>query len=165
MARRLIEAGTRMVSVNWIRHDDGYGWQGWDTHARHLQWCTDELLPPTDAAIASLLEDLHTRGLLDETLVVVTGEFGRTAQFNKDGGRDHHSDVYSILLAGGGIRGGQVLGSSTADGTQVASDPVTPQDLAATLYHSMGVNPHSEIIDKLNRPWPLSLGEPLTRLM
>lgn len=165
MARRLVEAGVRLVAVNWVRHDDGPGGQGWDTHATHLDWCKDELFPPTDRAIAGLLQDLAQRGLLDETMVIVTGEFGRTAKFNKDGGRDHWPHVFSVLAAGGGIRGGQVYGSSTPDGTLPASDPVTPGDLATTLYHCLGVDPRTEIHDRQNRPFPLAEGEVITGLL
>ena len=165
LARRLVESGVRLVAVNWVRHDDGAGGQGWDTHEKHLQWSKDELLPPTDRAVASLLDDLDQRGLLDETLVVVTGEFGRTPKFNKDGGRDHWPNVFSTLVAGGGIRGGQVYGASTPDGAHVASDPVRPADLAATLYHCLGVDPRTEILDPQNRPFPISDGEVLKRLL
>lgn len=165
LARRLVEAGVRLVAVNWVRHDDGKGGQGWDTHVNHLNWSKDELLPPTDRAVSALLDDLAERGLLDETLVVLTGEFGRTPQFNKDGGRDHWPHVFSTLVAGGGVRGGQVYGASTRDGAYVASDPVSPEDLAATLYHCLGVDPRTPILDQLARPFPLSDGQVLTRLL
>jgi uncharacterized protein (DUF1501 family) len=165
MARRLVEAGVRLVAVNWVRHDDGPGGQGWDTHSVHLQWCKDELLPPTDRAVSALLGDLEERGLLDETLVVLTGEFGRTPKFNPEGGRDHWPNVFSTLLAGGGIRGGQVYGASTPDGAEVASDPVSPADLAATLYHCMGVDPHTEILDRESRPFPVAEGQVLQPLL
>jgi len=165
MARRLVEAGVRLVAVNWVRHDDGPGGQGWDTHSTHLPWCKDELLPPTDRAVSALLADLDERGMLDETLVVVMGEFGRTPKFNANGGRDHWPDVFSVLLAGGGIRGGQVYGASTPDGAYPAADPVTPGDLAATLYHCLGVRPETEIVDRLNRPFPIADGQPLLRLL
>ena len=165
MARRLVEAGVRLVAVNWVRHDDGAGGQGWDTHATHLNWCRDELLPPTDRAVSALLTDLHDRGRLEETLVIVMGEFGRTPKFNKDGGRDHWPDVFSVLLAGGGIRGGQVYGASTPDGAHPAADPVSPGDLAATLYYCLGIDPRAEIHDAQNRPFPLADGEVLHRLL
>jgi hypothetical protein len=165
MARRLVEAGVRLVAVNWVRHDDGAGGQGWDTHATHLPWCKDELLPPTDRAVSALLTDLHDRGRLEETLVIVMGEFGRTPKFNRDGGRDHWPDVFSVLMAGGGIRGGQVLGASTPDGAYPATDPVSPGDLAATLYHCLGVDPSAEIHDVQNRPFPLAEGQVLRALL
>jgi uncharacterized protein DUF1501 len=165
MARRLVEAGVRLVAVNWVRHDNGPGGQGWDSHSRHLDWCKDELLPPMDRAVSSLLEDLHDRGLLEETLVVVMGEFGRTPRFNADGGRDHWPQVFSVLLAGGGIRGGQVYGASTPDGAYPARDPVSPGDLAATLYHCLGVDPRTEIRDRLDRPFPVAEGRVLHPLL
>jgi hypothetical protein len=165
MARRLVEAGVRLVAVNWVRHDDGPGGQGWDTHATHLNWCRDELLPPTDRAVSALLGDLSARGILDETLVVVTGEFGRTPKFNPQGGRDHWPHVFSLLIAGGGIRGGQVYGASTPDGAYPAADPVSPADLAATLYHCLGVDPRAEIRDRQNRPFPVAEGNVLHRLL
>ncbi len=164
VARRLVEAGVRLVAVNWVRHDDGAGWQGWDSHSIHLNWCRDELMPPTDRAVSALLTDLHDRGLLDETLVIVTGEFGRTPRFNKDGGRDHWPNVFSLLVAGGGIKGGQVLGASTPDGTYPAADPVTPGDLAATLYHCLGVPLNTEIHDRQARPIPITEGQVIDRL-
>ena len=165
VARRLVESGVRLAAVNWVRHDDGAGGQGWDTHSTHLNWSKDELLPPTDRAIAALLSDLADRGMLDETLVVVTGEFGRTPKFNADGGRDHWPNVFSLLLAGGGIRGGQVYGASTADGAYPADDACSPADLAATLYHCLGISPQTEVRDRENRPFPVADGEVLTRLL
>ena len=113
LARRLVEAGVRLVHVNWVRLDDGKGCQGYDTHRDHLAWCRDELFPPTDRAFGALVEDLQERGLLEETLVLLLGEFGRTPRFNKDAGRDHWPYCYSMVLAGGGIRGGMVSGLPT----------------------------------------------------
>jgi hypothetical protein len=165
IARRLVEAGVRLVAVNWVRHDNGAGGQGWDTHSRHLSWSRDELLPPTDRALSALLADLHDGGLLGETLVIVMGEFGRTPKFNSDGGRDHWPHVFSVLLAGGGIRGGQVYGASTPDGAYPAHDPVTPGDLAATLYHCLGVDPRAQIFDQQNRPFPIAEGQVLSSLL
>ena len=164
LARRLIEAGVRLVHVNWVRHDNAKGGQGYDSHRDHLQWCKTELLPPTDAAIASLLEDLSDRGLLDETLVMVVGEFGRTPRFNANGGRDHWPSCFSVVLAGGGLRGGQVYGASDRIAAYPTADPVTPQDLIATLYHCLGIDPHTIIHDPLNRPFALAEGTPLTAL-
>jgi hypothetical protein len=165
LARRMVEAGVRLVHVNWVRHDNGKGGQGYDTHSDHLAWAKDQLLPPTDAAFSSLVEDLDARGLLDETLVVMMGEFGRTPRFNPQGGRDHWPQCFSVVLAGGGIRGGQVLGSSDKIAAFPASDPVTPGDLIATLYHCLGVNPQTLIHDMQDRPFVLADGEPLHGLM
>ncbi|MGV3723726.1 MAG: DUF1501 domain-containing protein [Actinomycetota bacterium] len=164
-ARRLVESGVRLVAVNWVRHDDGAGGQGWDSHSKHLEWSKDELLPPTDRAASALLTDLADRGLLDETLVIMTGEFGRTPKFNAGGGRDHWPNVFSVLAAGGGIRGGQVYGASTPDGAYPAVDKCTPADLAATLYHCLGVSPTAEIYDRTNRPFPVAEGEVLRTLL
>jgi hypothetical protein len=165
LARRLVEAGVRLVHVNWVRHDKGKGGQGYDSHRDHLHWAKTELLPPTDAAFAALLEDLSDRGLLEETLVIVTGEFGRTPRFNRQGGRDHWPQCFSVVLAGGGIRGGQVYGSSDRIAAYPTSRPVTPQDLIATLYQCLGVNPHTLIYDQLHRPYMLVEGEPLYALL
>jgi len=165
LARRLVEAGVRLVAVNWVRHDNGPGGQGWDSHSRHLEWSRDELLPPTDRAASSLLSDLDERGLLAETLVVVMGEFGRTPRFNPNGGRDHWPHVFSVLLAGGGIRGGRVHGASTPDGAYPAADAVSPADLAATLYHCLGIEPEAEIRDRVDRPFPVADGRPISNLL
>jgi hypothetical protein len=165
LTRRLIEAGVRLVQVNWVRHDNAKGGQGYDSHRDHLAWSKKELLPPTDAACASLLEDLAERGLLDETLVMIVGEFGRTPKFNNNGGRDHWSKCFSVVLAGGGIQGGQVYGSSDRIAAYPTSDPVSPQDLVATLYHLMGVDPHTYITDLQGRPYPLVNGKPVTGLL
>jgi hypothetical protein len=165
LARRMVEAGVRLVHVNWVRHDNGPGGQGYDSHRDHLEWAKEQLLPPTDAAFSSLVEDLHDRGLLDETLVVMMGEFGRTPRFNKNGGRDHWPSCFSVVLAGGGIRGGQVYGASDKMAAYPASDPVSPEDLIATLYHCMGVDPRTLIHDQQARPYVLAGGEPLVGLM
>src|SRR5262249_46702438 len=152
LARRLIEAGVRLVQVNWVRHDNGKGGQGYDSHSAppyppHLTWLKDTLLPPTDAAFAALVEDLHVRGLLDETLVIMTGEFGRTPRFNTNGGRDHWSRCYSAVLAGGGVAGGQVYGASDKIAAQPTRDPVGPGDLLTTVYHLLGIDHHQKLID------------------
>src|SRR5262249_51875061 len=112
LARRLVEAGVRLVHVNWVRHDNGKGGQGYDSHRDHLEWAKTELLPPTHAAFAALLDDLAEGGLLDETLVLLMGEFGRTPRFNSNGGRDHWPSCFSVVLAGGGVKGGRVHGAS-----------------------------------------------------
>lgn len=164
LARRLVEAGVRLVHVNWVRHDNGPGGQGYDSHRDHLNWARRELLPPTDAAFASLIEDLAERSLLEETLVVMMGEFGRTPRFNSNGGRDHWHNCFSVVVAGGGIRGGQILGSSDRIGAFPTSNPVSPQDLVATLYHQLGIDPHALIHDLQNRPYPLVEGTPIRGL-
>ena len=165
LARRLVEAGVRLVHVNWVRHDNGKGGQGYDSHRDHLHWAKTELLPPTDAAFASLIEDLAERGLLDETLVVLMGEFGRTPRFNSAGGRDHWPACFSAVLAGGGVRGGRVHGSSDRSAAYPTSGAVTPQDLMATVYHCLGLDPHTTIYDLQHRPFPLVEGTPIAAIL
>jgi hypothetical protein len=170
VARRLIEAGVRLVQVNFVRHDRGKGGQGYDSHSvpprpPHLTWAKTELLPPTDAAFSALVEDLADRGLLDETLVIMMGEFGRTPRFNQYGGRDHWPQCYSAVLAGGGIRSGQVYGASDRLAATVVSDPVSPEELLATLYHLLGVDPQTPIHDLQGRPFPLVAGKPVNGLL
>jgi len=164
LARRLVEAGVRLVHVNWVRHDNARGGQGYDSHRDHLNWSRTELMPPTDAALASLIEDLHERGLLQETLIVALGEFGRTPRFNANGGRDHWPNCFSVLLAGGGIRGGQVHGASDRMAAYPIETPVTPQDLIATIYHHLGIDPQTIVHDLQSRPFPLVDGEVLETL-
>jgi uncharacterized protein (DUF1501 family) len=165
LARRMVEAGVRLVHVNWVRHDNGFGGQGYDTHRDHLVWTKDELLPPTDAAFASLVEDLDRRGMLDETLVVMMGEFGRTPRFNDAGGRDHWPGCFSVVMAGGGIRGGQVHGSSDRIAAYPTSDPVSPGDLIATIFHVLGVDHRTLIHDQQGRPYVLADGKILHSIM
>jgi Protein of unknown function (DUF1501) len=170
VARRLVEAGIRLVQVNFVRHDRGKGGQGYDSHSvppnpPHLDWARTELLPPTDAAFSSLVEDLADRGLLDETLVIMMGEFGRTPRFNSNGGRDHWPRCYSLVLAGGGIRGGQLYGSSDKLAATPLSDPVSPEDILATLYHLVGLDPRTTMRDLQDRPFPITTGNPVHRLL
>jgi uncharacterized protein (DUF1501 family) len=121
-------------------------------------------VPPSDQALSALIQDLDARGLLDSTLVVALGEFGRTPRINGNGGRDHWPDCYSMVLAGGGVTGGAVLGASDRIGAYPATDPVTPADLAATIYWRFGINPTTEIYDQTARPFRLAEGQPLSRL-
>ncbi|MEX2559875.1 MAG: DUF1501 domain-containing protein [Pirellulales bacterium] len=159
LARRLVEAGVRLVTVNWAR-DDAF----WDTHANNFKLLKESLLPPFDLGFSALLDDLEARGLLDETLVVCLGEFGRTPRINAAAGRDHWAACNSVVLAGAGIRGGYVHGSSDRLAAYPASQPVTPDDLAATIYHALGIDPHTDIHDRLGRPYRLSLGTPVGEL-
>jgi uncharacterized protein (DUF1501 family) len=135
----------------------------WDSHeklfARHRQ-----LIPPSDQALSALVEDLEARGLLDLTLVVALGEFGRTPKVNGSGGRDHWPDCYTAVLAGGGVRGGTVYGSSDRMGAYPATDPVIPGDLAATIFWRFGIDPDAEVRDQTGRPFRLAEGRPLTPL-
>jgi hypothetical protein len=165
VARRLVEAGVRLVQVNWVRHDNGKGGQGYDSHRDHLNWAKTELLPPTDAAFAALVEDLDAAGLLDETLVVMMGEFGRTPRFNSNGGRDHWSQCFSAVLAGGGVRRGHVHGESDKIGAYPTSSPVTPDELLATIYHCVGLDPHATLRDLQNRPHTLADATPVGELL
>src|SRR5262245_28118987 len=149
LARRLVEGG-----VNFVATFDGQtnGQDAnWDSHeklfARHRQ-----LIPPADQALSALVEDLDARGLLETTLVVVLGEFGRTPRINKNGGRDHWPDCFSVLLAGGGVTGGAVHGASDRIGAYPAADPVTPADLAATIFWRFGIDIGTEIYDQTGRP-------------
>lgn len=159
LARRLIEAGVKLVTVNWAR-DDAF----WDTHADNFQQLRNNLLPPFDRGFAALLEDLHERGLLDETLVVCLGEFGRTPRINGQAGRDHWAACNTVVLAGAGIRGGQVVGASDALAAYPATSPVTPGDLAATIYEALGIDRQSLLRDPLGRPLQLCDGTPLGAL-
>ena len=154
LARRLVEAGVRLVQVNWPREegDTAIGNPLWDTHSKNTERVRDVLCPQFDRTYATLLGDLEQRGLLDETLVVVMGEFGRSPKINAAGGRDHWGQVFSVALAGAGIAGGQVIGSSDKIGGLPDSRPVRPPDLAASLFHLLGINPHGEFMDPLGRP-------------
>ena len=160
LARRLVEAGVSLVQVNWTRMpgdtDDS---PAWDTHNKNAQRLKNNLMPPMDLAYSALLEDLEARGLLDETLVVWGGEFGRSPKINGGGGRDHWGHVFSVALAGGGVKGGQVYGASDRIGGHPRDGRVQPQDLMATLFHCLGYSPESEIHDALGRPHPVSRGD------
>jgi hypothetical protein len=147
-ARRMIEAGTRLVSVFW----DEYGLAGdaWDTHWNHYPRMTDQLLPPFDRAFSGLVLDLERRGILDETLVVVLSDHGRTPKLNNaaGGGRDHWSQAYSLVFAGGGIARGKVVGATDRDAGSPTDRPVSPKDILATMYHLLGIDPHTRIPDR-----------------
>jgi hypothetical protein len=161
LARRLVEGG-----VNFVAAFDGQTngqTANWDSHEklfeRHRQ-----LIPPSDQAFSALIEDLDARGLLESTLVVAMGEFGRTPKMNNSAGRDHWPDCYTAVLAGGGVRGGAVHGASDKIAAYPAKDPVTPGDIAATIFWRFGIDPALEVRDQTNRPFRLADGEPLTRL-
>jgi hypothetical protein len=164
LARRLSEAGVPLVQVCWGENSGSDSNQNWDTHRRNFHFLKSSLLPPTDRGLSALIEDLDERGMLEETLVVAMGEFGRTPEINKQGGRDHWPDCYSVLLAGGGIRGGAVYGASDARAAYPVSDRVGPEDIAATIFAALGLNPRTEITDPLGRPFPIALGEPIRAL-
>ena len=151
LARRLIEAGTRVACVSWAPDANAT----WDTHGQNFTKLKRELLPQLDAAVSGLLTDLFDRGMLERTLVVVMGEFGRTPKINPAAGRDHWNFCYSLVLAGGGVRGGVVHGASDALGAKPSRNPVTPADVIATVYECLGVPPDLELRDRLARPFTL----------
>ncbi|HTM55760.1 MAG TPA: DUF1501 domain-containing protein [Pirellulales bacterium] len=160
LARRLVEAGVTLVQVNWFRSpDEPSDTPCWDSHTREIQRLRTVLLPQFDQAYSALLEDLVDRGMLDETLVICLAEFGRTPRINAAGGRDHWGNVFSVAMAGGGIRGGHVHGASDAIGGEPKEGLVRPPDLLATLYHCLGYAPTTELHDALGRPFPISRGE------
>ena len=165
LARRLIESGARLVQVNWPRepNDSEVGNPLWDTHQKNAERVRDVLCPQLDSALPTLLEDLAERGLLAETLVVVMGEFGRTPRHNASGGRDHWGHCFSVALAGGGVRGGQVIGASDRIGGYPADRPLRPQDLAATIFHLLGIDPHGFFEDRGGRARPLQSGGDVIR--
>jgi len=154
-ARRMIEAGTRLVSVFW----DEFGLAGdaWDTHWNHYPRMLDQLLPPFDRGFSGLVLDLEQRGLLDDTLVVVLSDHGRTPKLNNaaGGGRDHWSQAYSLVFAGGGIARGRVIGSTDKEAGTPVDRPVSPKDLLATMYHLLGYDPHTRIPDRAGQLIPL----------
>ncbi len=162
LARRLVEAGVRFVNVNDKVHNGQLA--NWDSHENNFGRLKNDLLPPADRAFSALIEDLDARGLLETTLVVALAEFGRTPRINRAAGRDHWPDCYSMVLAGGGIRGGAVYGASDRFGAYPAVDPVTPGDLAATLFWRLGLDPATTIHDLTGRPYHLAEGRPLQRL-
>jgi Protein of unknown function (DUF1501) len=160
LARRLIEAGVSLVQVNWTRMEgDTTDSPAWDTHGKNAFRLKNNLMPKMDLGYSALLEDLSARGLLDSTLIVWMGEFGRTPKINGNGGRDHWGPVFSVALAGGGVRGGQALGASDRIGAYPRDGRVLPQDLAATVYHCLGYPSHAEVHDTQGRPLAISRGE------
>lgn len=160
MARRLVEAGTRFVTVHYDCVD-GYSW---DSH-RNSDDVKNHLMPTFDQAASALIDDLDSRGLLDETLVVVIGEMGRTPKANKNWGRGHWSTCFPALLAGGGIRGGTVYGTTDGKAAYPTEYPVSPEDLAKTIYWSLGIDPELIIHDRQGRPTPIvESGKPVTAL-
>ena len=148
-----------MVTLNSVGNRD------WDTHGSNFQNLKNTLLPPMDRGVSALLEDLRGRGLLDETLVIWMGDMGRTPRINKDSGRDHWSFCYSVMMAGGGIQGGQVLGSSDRSAAYPSTNPVSPGDIAATIYHCLGIDPLTHITDQQGRPMVIGNGSPVQAML
>ncbi|MDR3618772.1 MAG: DUF1501 domain-containing protein [Paludisphaera borealis] len=165
MAKRLVEAGVKLVQVNLGNNET------WDNHGNIFPHLKDKLFPPTDQAVSALLDDLNASGLLDSTLVVMAGEFGRTpkisrlAEFYKLPGRDHWGPAQSVLLAGGGVQGGRVIGSTDKIGGYPRSDPHTPENFAATIYNALGLPSNVSWRDPQDRPHFVYHGEPITALM
>ena len=160
IARRLIEAGVRFVNVTW---DLFWGpvnvdYDAWDTHTQNFKILQKNKLPGFDQTMSALMSDLQTRGLLDETLVVVTSEMGRTPRINANAGRDHWTFCYGSLLAGAGIQGGTVYGSSDSQAAYVKDKPVRPADLNATIYRTLGIDPGLRVPDHGNRPNEIAQG-------
>ncbi|MBA62802.1 MAG: hypothetical protein CMJ76_10610 [Planctomycetaceae bacterium] len=160
LARRLVEAGVSFINVYDFRQQG----QNWDSHVNNFPEHKDRLVPPMDKSFAALINDLDQRGLLDTTLVIGMGEFGRTPKINPDAGRDHWPDCYSIVLAGGGVKGGMVYGASDRIGAYPIEKAVTPADLAATIYWRFGINSNADIHDQTGRPHRLADGNPITEL-
>lgn len=169
LARRLVEAGVRFVNVYFAASIGGQGnTGGWDTHGFNgnpmYPILKNYLLPITDQTLPTLIQDLESRGLLDTTLVVWAGEFGRTPRINNNAGRDHWPQCYSVILAGGGLKQGFVYGVSDRFGAWPSSHPVKPDDLAATMFAALGLDPQAEVYDPLNRPLQIATGRVLDEI-
>jgi hypothetical protein len=166
LARRLVEAGVKLVQVNWFRGpDEPTDAPCWDSHTMETKRLKEVLVPPTDNAFSALVQDLADRGMLDETLVVCLSEFGRTPKFNGRGGRDHWGPVFSIAIAGGGIRGGMVHGASDRLGAQPRDGMVRPEDLTATIFHCLGYEPETEMREPQGRLLAISKGNVVREIL
>lgn len=152
LARRLIEAGVPVVQANMGRV------QNWDSHGDLFNRLKRDLLPPLDAGVSALLDDMNERGLLEETMVMMLGEFGREPKINKSAGREHWAPCFCGLFAGAGVRGGQVIGKSDKTAAYPSTTPYSPDDIGATVYSVLGIDPHAEVRDRLNRPVQLNRG-------
>lgn len=161
LARRLAEAGVPVINVHYCLTPEG----SWDTHGKHFPRMQDALCPTFDRAFAALIEDLDQRGLLGQTLLLATAEFGRTPKINRAGGRDHWPWVYSVALAGGGVAQGLVHGASDRIAAHPSDSPHHPADLAATVYHLLGVAPDTQLDDQTGRPHALLAGRPIHEIL
>jgi hypothetical protein len=165
MARRLVEAGVNLVQVNLGNNET------WDTHGNMFPHLKDYLFPPADKALSALLDDLHESGLLESTLLVMAGEFGRTPkistlpQYYKLPGRDHWGAVQTVFFAGGPVQGGRVVGASDKIGAYPKADPQTPENMAATIYEALGIPPTAMWHDALDRPHHIYYGKPIAGLV
>lgn len=162
LARRLVEAGVRFVNVHWPNVGGG---RNWDTHSNGFNRLKESLLPPTDRGLSAMIDDLHERGLLKRTLIAVMTEFGRAPQIGKTfqnsggvAGRDHWSNCFTVVMAGGGLKGGFAYGSSDAKGAYPAENPLTPGDVAATIYHALGIDPETMLRDPEGKTHMLCAG-------
>jgi hypothetical protein len=161
LARRLVEAGTRLSCISWAPNANAT----WDTHGQNFTKLKNELLPQFDTGVPTLIAELHDRGLLERTLVVVMGEIGRTPKINKGAGRDHWEFCYTVLMAGGGVKGGLIHGSSDKHGAYPRSNPVSAADIIATIYHALGIPADLEIRDRQDRPnYLVPQGAPIREL-
>ena len=158
LGRRLLQVGVPVVQVNIGRV------QNWDSHSNIFPRLKDALLPPLDQGVSALLEDLDQMGMMDDTFVMMLGEFGRTPKINKNAGRDHWGPCFFGVFAGGGVRGGQVIGKSDPHAAYPITRPYSPEDLGATVYSLLGIDPSSEIRDRFDRPLTLNRGEPIHEL-
>ena len=155
LARRMVEAGVPFTTIQ-------FG--GWDHHTVLFKSLKDKM-PQLDQGFAGMIADLHARGLLESTLVIAAGEFGRTPKINKDGGRDHWASAMSVVVAGGGVPGGQVIGATDKEGNAPSERPLKPEDFAVTLYTKLGIDPRKEFHTALGRPVPMvNGGEPIREL-
>ncbi len=170
LGRRLVERGVRFVNVSWDNMRERFSPpasnQVWDTHERNFPILKENHLPHLDQVYSALLEDLHSRGLLDETLVVMMGEMGRTPRINANGGRDHWTYCYSVVIAGAGIRGGIAYGESDSLGAYIKDKPARIRDICATIYHCLGIDPEMPVYDQGGRPVPIAHGgQPLKDIL
>ena len=169
LARRLVEAGTKFVTAYFSSNIGGDIGSGWDTHGNSGKKMFPVLekyhLPMTDQTLPTLLTELDERGLLESTLVIWMGEFGRTPKINDQASRDHWPNCYTVLLAGGGVKRGFVYGESDKTASMPTKDPVRPDDLAATIYYLLGIDPHTEVYGAGNRPVLISEGNPITGII
>jgi uncharacterized protein (DUF1501 family) len=162
MARRLVEAGVSLVAIHF---NEMTVCDGWDTHSKNFDALQTELLPMVDQSLSALLDDLDRRGRLDETLVLCLGEFGRTPKINANAGRDHWGPCSTTFVAGGGLRTGQVIGASDKIGAFPTSEPITPVDIHATMYHALGIDLDQVIHDPLARPSAICTGQVISQLV
>jgi hypothetical protein len=170
LARRLLERDVRFVNVSWDNFRERFEFPPsffvWDTHERNFPILRDNHLPTLDQTYSALMEDLESRGLLDETLVVMMGEMGRTPKLNANAGRDHWTFCYSVVLAGAGVRGGSVCGASDAHAAYIKDRPVHIRDICATIYHCLGIDPEIVVYDHARRPVPIAHGgKPVTEIL